>query len=161
MAKYKDSLCPMVVLQLGLNSCSGMMLFVDGDDSCLCWFSRPCGSLQPHLQAGNKPESTVLQCELSHITFTPLILWIYEQGSKKQWHPLESKGENVLHPLAHLPCARPSKLFNNNYGNNNNSQSWRTMLWVLVSTLHTLMLNLNFLICKLKIIIHISYYYED
>ena len=92
---------------------------------------------------------------------TPLILWIYEWGSKKQWNPLESGGENILHLLAHLPCARLSKLFNNNYGHNNSSQSWRTMLWVLLSTLHTLMLNVNFLICKLKIIMPLFYYYED
>lgn len=38
------------------------------------------------------------------------------------------KEKTSFHLLASLPCANVGKLLNNNYDNNNSSQSWRTLL---------------------------------
>lgn len=55
MLQSAGPLCPRGALQLGLNSCSQMMLIVDRWMTCLRWFTKLCGSCSLHLRVETNP----------------------------------------------------------------------------------------------------------
>lgn len=140
--------------------------FMPRNDTVCRWVTVACGiflgrvdPLQPHLQAGNTQED---RPPVWTVTVTSLLLDSMNTWSKMQHNPLQTEGENSLHLLVPLAHARVDKLFNSNCNNHNNSsQSWITVLWMLLSTLYILRLQFPHLYIEDNYAPLLLSYYED